>query len=219
MDCVGSTRVECRFYNLSVELIMSQQVPRFRGGQPLAQQLTATTLNRIVDELNSLRIVGVTGGTMKRLPNGTSISVTPTYSGGGAANETAFQLFDASDDTEKKIRVKYGALNGVTPTNMNAGDAPPCLLPLPQSGDHVGYVYLEGLFNSDVTQPAPVISATVKISEGGFTPLPPIVENYWKLQVPLGTYSLTGDTLSIAQGAAGSVMAIKNGFSFAWGNY
>ena len=198
---------------------MAQQIPKFRGGQPLSQQITATSLNRIVDELNSLKIVNVIGGTFKKLPNGTSLHIPWTGGGGGAANETAFQLFDASDDTEKKIRVKYGALNGVTPTNMNAGDTPQCLLPLPQSGDHVGYVYLEGLFNSDVTQPAPVISATVKISEGGFTPLPPIVENYWKLQVPLGTYSLTGDTLSIAQGAAGSVMAVKNGFSFAWGNY
>ena len=201
---------------------MAQLVPRFRGGQPLAQQITATTLNRIVDELNSLRLINVSGGTFTKLPNGTSLNLMPFYGGAAAQTSFAFELIDASTEsggvTTYKIRTRFGTLNGVTPSNMSAGDAPTCVLTLPVTGDQSGYIYLEGLFDPDVTTPATVDSCEVKIADGTFTPLPIVVANYWKLQVVLGTYNLTGSTFSIAQAVKGSIMAVKRGFSFAWGN-
>ena len=67
---------------------MAQQIPKFRGGQPFFDQVTATSLNRMVDELNSLKIVNVIGGTFKRLPSGTSLHIPWTGGGGGGSSPT-----------------------------------------------------------------------------------------------------------------------------------
>lgn len=106
---------------------MQHGIREFRPRQPLDRQLSSDTLNRILRELESLRITRVVNGTFKKLPGGTEITVAPQR--GGSAAPATRQPWDliATPDPEStaenppyKIRVQPGTLNGILPSNWDA---------------------------------------------------------------------------------------------------
>jgi len=107
---------------------MQHGIREFRPRQPLDRQLSSDTLNRILRELESLRITRVVNGTFKKLPGGTEIVVAPQSAGGGTpATIQPWDLVarvdpaaDPEDETPPYlIRVRPGTLNGILPTNWD----------------------------------------------------------------------------------------------------
>lgn len=107
---------------------MQHGIREFRPRQPLDRQLGSETLNRILRELESLRITRVVNGTFKKLPGGTEIVVAPQASGGGTPATTQpwdlVAQVDPDADPEDKnppylVRVRPGTLNGILPTNWD----------------------------------------------------------------------------------------------------
>lgn len=107
---------------------MQHGIREFRPRQPLDRQLSSDTLNRILRELESLRITRVVNGTFKKLPGGTEIVVAPQR--GGTSTPAAPQPWDliarvdpdADPEDENPpylIRVRPGTLNGFLPTNWD----------------------------------------------------------------------------------------------------
>jgi hypothetical protein len=99
-------------------------IREFRPRQPLDRQLSSDTLNRILRELESLRITRVVNGTFKKLPGGTEIVVAPQRGGGGSSAEShPFQITSFVDpDSEPEspsylVTVRPGTLNTLLPTN------------------------------------------------------------------------------------------------------
>jgi hypothetical protein len=108
---------------------MQHGIREFRPRQPLDRQLGSETLNRILRELESLRITRVVNGTFKKLPGGTEIVVAP-QSGGGGGTPATFQPWDllaqVDPDADPEdptppylVRVRPGTLNGILPTNWD----------------------------------------------------------------------------------------------------
>lgn len=109
---------------------MQHGIREFRPRQPLDRQLSSDTLNRILRELESLRITRVVNGTFKKLPGGTEITVAPQR--GGAAIEThpfqitSFEDPDADPENENPpclATVRPGTINQIIPSNHFDGDA------------------------------------------------------------------------------------------------
>jgi hypothetical protein len=107
---------------------MQHGIREFRPRQPLDRQLGSETLNRILRELESLRITRVVNGTFKKLPGGTEIVVAPQSGGGGTpATIQPWDLIaqvdpDADPEDENPpylVRVRPGTLNGILPTNWD----------------------------------------------------------------------------------------------------
>lgn len=106
---------------------MQHGIREFRPRQPLDRQLGSETLNRILRELESLRITRVVNGTFKKLPGGTEIVVAPQSGGGTPATTSPWDLVanvDPAADPENPtppylVRVRPGTLNGILPTNWD----------------------------------------------------------------------------------------------------
>ena len=107
---------------------MQHGIREFRPRQPLDRQLGSETLNRILRELESLRITRVVNGTFKKLPGGTEIVVAPQSGGGGTPATTQpwdlVARVDPDADPEDAnppylVRVRPGTLNGILPTNWD----------------------------------------------------------------------------------------------------
>ena len=106
---------------------MQHGIREFRPRQPLDRQLGSETLNRILRELESLRITRVVNGTFKKLPGGTEIVVAPQSGGGTPATTSPWDLLaqvdpDADPEDENPpylVRVRPGTLNGILPTNWD----------------------------------------------------------------------------------------------------
>jgi hypothetical protein len=108
---------------------MQHGIREFRPRQPLDRQLGSETLNRILRELESLRITRVVNGTFKKLPGGTEIVVAPQSGGGGGTPATPqpwdlLAQVDPDADPEDPtppylVRVRPGTLNGILPTNWD----------------------------------------------------------------------------------------------------
>ena len=108
---------------------MQHGIREFRPRQPLDRQLGSETLNRILRELESLRITRVVNGTFKKLPGGTEIVVAPQSGGGGGTPATPqpwdlLAQVDPDADPENPtppylVRVRPGTLNGILPTNWD----------------------------------------------------------------------------------------------------
>jgi hypothetical protein len=107
---------------------MQHGIREFRPRQPLDRQLSSDTLNRILRELESLRITRVVNGTFKKLPGGTEIVVAPQS--GGTSTPTTPQPWDliATPDPDADpedenppyiLRVRPGTLNGILPSNWD----------------------------------------------------------------------------------------------------
>lgn len=98
----------------------------FRRGRPLEQELTSEKLNKILRELSSVCVTRVIGGTVRKLPNGTEITVTPQRGGAAAAREPWDLLAQTDPDADPEdenpsyiVRVRPGTLNGFLPTNWD----------------------------------------------------------------------------------------------------
>lgn len=107
---------------------MQHGIREFRPRQPLDRQLGSETLNRILRELESLRITRVVNGTFKKLPGGTEIVVAPQSGGVGTPATTQPWDLVAQVDPEAKpednnppylVRVRPGTLNGILPNNWD----------------------------------------------------------------------------------------------------
>jgi hypothetical protein len=107
---------------------MQHGIREFRPRQPLDRQLSSDTLNRILRELESLRITRVVNGTFKKLPGGTEIVVAPQSGGGGTpATIQPWDLVarvDPDADPEDAnppylVRVRPGTANGILPSNWD----------------------------------------------------------------------------------------------------
>jgi hypothetical protein len=107
---------------------MQHGIREFRPRQPLDRQLSSDTLNRILRELESLRITRVVNGTFKKLPGGTEIVVAPRSGGGGTPATIQPWDLQAQIDPEAApedetppylIRVRPGTLNGILPANWD----------------------------------------------------------------------------------------------------
>lgn len=105
---------------------MQHGIQEFRPRQPLDRQLSSDTLNRILRELESLRITRVVNGTFKKLPGGTEITVAPQR-GGASATSQPWDLIarvdpnaDPGDESPPYlVGVQPGTLNGFLPSNWD----------------------------------------------------------------------------------------------------
>jgi hypothetical protein len=127
---------------------MQHGIREFRPRQPLDRQLSSDTLNRILRELESLRITRVVNGTFKKLPGGTEIVVAPQGGGTGPpATLHPFQIFSRQDpdsDPENPtylVTVRPGTLNGVLASNWTIEEE--C------GEDELGYVVLTATATSN----------------------------------------------------------------------
>jgi hypothetical protein len=105
---------------------MQHGIREFRPRQPLDRQLSSDTLNRILRELESLRITRVVNGTFKKLPGGTEIVVAPQRGGTNTASTPQPWDIIATPDPESEsenppyiLRVRPGTLNGILPSNWD----------------------------------------------------------------------------------------------------
>jgi len=116
-----------------LQLIMQHGIREFRPRQPLDRQLSSDTLNRILRELESLRITRVVNGTFKKLPGGTEIVVAPQRGGGTSTPATPqpwdlIARVDPDADPEDEnppylVTVRPGTLNGFLPSNYDTEGA------------------------------------------------------------------------------------------------
>ena len=117
---------------------MQHGIREFRPRQPLDRQLSSDTLNRILRELESLRITRVVNGTFKKLPGGTEIVVAPQRGGGTSTPPQPWDLIarvhpDADPEDEDPpyvVTVRPGTLNGILPSNWDIEET------LPSTGLH-----------------------------------------------------------------------------------
>ena len=105
---------------------MQHGIREFRPRQPLDRQLGSETLNRILRELESLRITRVVNGTFKKLPGGTEIVVAPRGAGTPATTQPWDLVAQVDPDAAPEnpnppylVRVRPGTLNGILPTNWD----------------------------------------------------------------------------------------------------
>lgn len=101
---------------------MRHGIKEFRARQPLDRQLSGDTLNKILRELESLRITNVVNGTFRKLPSGTEIVVAPQRGGATAAASQPWDLIAIQDPENKSkysVRVRPGTLNGILPSNWD----------------------------------------------------------------------------------------------------
>jgi hypothetical protein len=106
---------------------MQHGIREFRPRQPLDRQLGSDTLNRILRELESLRITRVVNGTFKKLPGGTEIVVAPQSGSSTPVTPQPWDLIarvdpDADPEDENPpylVTVRPGTLNGILPSNWD----------------------------------------------------------------------------------------------------
>lgn len=107
---------------------MRHGIKEFRARQPLDRQLGSDTLNKILKELESLRITRVIGGSFKKLPGGTELAVSQRTS----ISQKIFQPFELEvvNNNGPQIRVYASTLAGGSATDIGfaEGDDPPYLL-------------------------------------------------------------------------------------------
>jgi len=101
---------------------MRHGITEFRALQPLATQLTASRLNAILKELESLRITNVVNGSFRKLPSGTEIVVGASQRAGKGGQAQPWDLSakkDPDNSNQYLVTVRPGTLNGILPTNWN----------------------------------------------------------------------------------------------------
>lgn len=100
---------------------MRNGIPAFRPRQSLDRQLSATTLNDIRKELESLRITQVVNGSFRKLPGGTEITVAPQR-GGTASEPQPWEIYVSESVSENsvKLKVRPGLVSQILPSNYEA---------------------------------------------------------------------------------------------------
>lgn len=185
---------------------MQHGIREFRPRQPLERQLNSETLNRILRELESLRITRVVGGTFRKLPGGTEI-VVPAQAGGQVTQPHPFQLIQTTGEnpSSKYVRVVYGTVNGERPTGMSIGDEPPYVLELTETS---GVVYLGATISSTT-----FLINSLYIAQADELP----EETDFEFYLELGSYSIADNVLTLAQSVTTSLAYIRAGFINVWG--
>jgi hypothetical protein len=123
---------------------MQHGIREFRPRQPLDRQLSSDTLNRILRELESLRITRVVNGTFKKLPGGTEIVVGSQRGASSITESHPFKISSRKDPENENgylVSVVPGTLNDLLPTNMFTDGK---LTEFPVDSDSVSYVKLVG---------------------------------------------------------------------------
>lgn len=188
---------------------MQHGIREFRPRQPLDRQLSSDTLNRILRELESLRIIRVVNGTFRKLPGGTEITVAPQR-GGGTSTQTfhPFQLSQTTGDDPDLIyvRVRYGTVNGEMPTGMSIADDPPYILQLTEAS---GVVYLGATLDGTTFE-----INSLWIDQAATLP---IEETELEAYLEIGSYSVADGAVAIAQSVTSSLAFIRAGFVNLWG--
>lgn len=149
---------------------MRHGIGEFRPRQPLDGQLSANTLNRILREIESLRIVRVVNGTVKKLPGGTEITVNTSSAGGPSAPKHPFQISSVQNpDNENQylITVRPGTINSLLPANTFTSSA---LTQFTAQKDQLCYVILTG--TSDGKQ---FLSAVLSVESNAAEPQTPTI--------------------------------------------
>lgn len=150
---------------------MQHGIREFRPRQPLDRQLSSDTLNRILRELESLRITRVVNGTFKKLPGGTEIVVAPQSGGGTIATKHPFQIasfVDPESDPESPsylVTVQPGTINNILPSNIIGEES---LEQFALSSDVLKYVVLDCSAASNA-----LTSCTVQLTESQPAPQVP----------------------------------------------
>lgn len=104
---------------------MRNGIPEFQPRQPLDRQLSASTLNQILRELESLRITRVVNGTFRKLPGGTEITVAPQRGGSSPTTRLPWDLIarpDPESEAENPpylVTVQPGMLSGFLAVNWD----------------------------------------------------------------------------------------------------
>lgn len=117
MACLWPARLERRLRHL--QLTMHHGIREFRPRQPLDRQLSSDTLNRILRELESLRITRVVNGTFKKLPGGTEIVVPQRGGVGSKALPFNITVVDQPTSSSFKVKVTPGLIAQILPSNYN----------------------------------------------------------------------------------------------------
>lgn len=132
-------------------------LPVFRRGLELVSQ----QLNKLSEGIRAAQITSVIGGTFTRTPGGTTLTINPPPSAGGAgapAKDCNFKVTDASiwneagnQVTTMQVLVANSQLAGVYPTGMD-GSTPYYIVLDPQtdfSTAGICYLYLRSIVNDD----------------------------------------------------------------------
>jgi hypothetical protein len=132
-------------------------LPVFRRGLELVSQ----QLNKLSEGIRAAQITSVIGGTFTRTPGGTTLTINPPPSGGGAgtpAKDCNFNVTDASiwneagnQVTTMQVKVANSQLAGVYPTGMD-GSTPYYIVLDPEtdfSAAGICYLYLRAIVNDD----------------------------------------------------------------------
>jgi hypothetical protein len=104
---------------------MRNGIPEFQPRQPLDRQLSASTLNQILRELESLRITRVVNGTFRKLPGGTEITVAPQRGGSSPTTRLPWDLIARPDPESTSetppylVTVQPGMLSGFLAVNWD----------------------------------------------------------------------------------------------------
>lgn len=149
--------------------------------------------------INSLRTFAIetqplpgVGVQVNDSPSGRAINARTGGSAAEAAQLLPFQLADASEGGQAKLRVAAGFVGGQMPPGMSNGDNPPYIVGVAGSGR----VY---------------VGVTITISDGSISSvfvgvgstIPP--DTTTKFHFPLGSFSVAGSSLNIASNKGGNI--------------
>lgn len=109
-----------------------------------------------------------------------------------SVNSQPFQLINSSEGSTIKIRIRYGTVNSIIPDGMSPGDTPPYILTI---NIDVGVIYLI------VTTDDDFLINDVSIDFAAELPEAPDDFTFYR---SLGTFSVDGKTVSLAQDVRGS---------------
>jgi hypothetical protein len=179
---------------------MRHGIREFRPRAPLGQQLSASVLNQIRKELESLRITRVVNGTFRKLPGGTEIVLSPPRGGGGGGTPATvhpFKVSASANETNVIVTVRPGTINSVLPSNTFTANA---LTPLTLALDTIGHVVLSA--TSDGAQITSAVLSVDLAAPDAQTPAPFSVPTSakWLLGVVYNTsvYQLITDNLDVS---------------------
>lgn len=154
--------------------------------------------NALVDAATSAQLFPGPGYKLVRHVGGTTLDIKQVSS---TASIKSLQLIDASDETTKRIRIVYGIIMNGAPDGMNEGDDPPYIVNVSGTGKFYAKIVIDEM--GAVTE-----NSIVNLGSA------PDDEEY-TYYTEIGSYSVDGDSLNIAQSQFGPIHAavVRNYFA------